>query len=313
MKNQIEDPEIVVTGEGKTYHLGISPSDNLPKNIFLVGDPHRAFLVAKYFDNENFSIIQNREFVTLIGNCQNLPIAVIGTGIGPDHIEIVANELHILNEYDSNQKIWKEGAQPLNIIRLGTSGSFHQNIRAGSLAISVFAIGLDNLGQYYPFQSDDHYIEIIKWQLKKTPLSVINPYVNRATPQIVSALIQGCRNIGLKENYPNGFSLGITASAPGFYAPQGRKIGRLESIAFPKIQHILNHISTHGMEVINMEMESSIMFRIFGELLHYQVGTICAVLANRKTGEIVTPQEYHESIDRCIRAGLNAMKILNEK
>ncbi len=36
------------------------------------------------------------------------------------------------------------------------------------------------------------------------------------------------------------------------------------------------------MEVINMEMESGIMFRIFGELLNYRVGTICAVLANRK-------------------------------
>ncbi len=233
MKNQIDNPEMVLTDEGKVYHLGIGPNDNLPKNIFLVEDPYRAFLVTKCFDNEDFTIIQNREFVTLIGNYQNLPIAVIGTGIGPDNIEIVANELHILNEYDSIQKIWKKDVQPLNIIRLGTSGSFHQDIRAGSLAISVFAIGLDNLGHYYPLQSDNHYIDVIKWQLKRTPLSAINPYVSRATPQIVSALIQGCRKIGLKENYPEGFYLGVTASAPGFYAPQGRKIGRLDSIVFP--------------------------------------------------------------------------------
>jgi len=313
MEKKLENPETALSEDGGVYHLGLRPTDNLPKNIFLVGNPSRTLDVAKYFDKGDFIVRQNREFVTIIGTYQGLPVAVIGTGIGPDNTEITAVELHTLNEYDHQRKIWKEEFQSLNIIRLGTSGSPQSDITIGSLAISLYAIGLDNLGRYYYFHSNDPTIRALTRRLMLTPLFMVNPYISKATPKVVSALVSGCQKIGLLENTTKGFYSGITISAPGFYVPQGRKIGRLSQIAFPDIQNIIAKVNIHGLRVINNEMESSIMFRIFGELLHYQVGTICAVLANRKTGEIVTPQEYHESIDRCIRAGLNAMKILNEK
>lgn len=42
------------------------------------------------------------------------------------------------------------------------------------------------------------------------------------------------------------------------------------------------------------------MFRISGEVLNYNVGTICSILANRSKGEFIDPKEYVTSIDRCI-------------
>jgi len=310
MEKNLESAETAVNEDGGVYHLGLKPTDNLPKNIFLVGDSERTLEVAKYFDAANIEMHQNREFVTMIGNCQGLPMAVIGTGIGPDNIEITAVELHILNEYDHLRKIWKKNVQPLNIIRIGTSGSPQPDISVGSLAVSRYAIGLDNLGDYYPFYSSDPNIRAIN----KTLINALHLgyYVSRATPKVAWALIQGCWAIGLQENTEKGFYCGITSSAPGFYGPQGRKIGRLNRIAMPNLQDLLAGLKVHGLRVINNEMESSIMFRIFGELLNYRVGTICAVLANRCTGQVASPEEYRDSIDRCIGAGIEAMKILNK-
>ncbi|MDA2922884.1 hypothetical protein MYX07_06505, partial [Patescibacteria group bacterium AH-259-L07] len=170
---------------------------------------------------------------------------------------------------------------------------------------------LDNLGHFYPFKSSDSIVKKIRKRLRETDIKKIHPYVSEATPKVVNALIAGAKNIGLEQNKGRGFYTGITSSAPGFYGPQGRKIGRLNNILIPDLQEILESIDINGLRVVNNEMESSIMFRLFGELLGYNVGTICAVLANRNTRETVSPEEYTSSVDRVIQVGLKAMKILN--
>lgn len=65
--DKLLNPEMPVSEDGEVYHLGLGPEDNLPQNIFLVGDPNRVFKVAKYFDSEPV-IRQNREFITAIGS-----------------------------------------------------------------------------------------------------------------------------------------------------------------------------------------------------------------------------------------------------
>lgn len=319
MKKAITSSELPISPDGTLYHIGLKSADNIPKNIFLVGDPKRAYAVAKYFDKGPEFKRKNREFITLAGTYKGIPVAVkeipigvIGVGIGTDNTEEVAVELHAVNEYDHQADIWKEQWTPLNIIRIGTSGSPQKNIPVGSLAISQYAIGLDNTGRFYPFTSLDPVIKKIQKRLNKTDIKKIHPYVSGATPKVVNALIAGAKNIGLEQNKGRGFYTGITSSAPGFYGPQGRKIGRLSNILIPDLQEILEKIDVNGLKVVNNEMESSIMFRLFGELLNYNVGTICAVLANRNKGEVVSPEEYTNSVDRCIRAGLEAMKILNQ-
>lgn len=236
----------------------------------------------------------------------------MGIGVGTDNTEITAVELHTVNEYNHETNEWREQWTPLNIIRLGTSGSPQKDIPVGSLAISQYAIGLDNTGLFYPFQSSDLVVKTIQKQLDSTDIGKIHPYVSKATPTVVNALIKGAQKIGLKQDKNRGFYVGITSSASGFYGPQGRKIGRLSNILIPDLQEILQRININDLKVVNNEMESSIMFRLFGEILEYNVGTICAVLGNRNNREVVPPEEYINSVDRCIRAGLEAMKILNQ-
>lgn len=314
MTKDLRSSELVISSDGTFYHINLKASDNIPKNIFLVGDPERAYDVSKYFDRGIEFESKNREFVTLAGAYKETPVAVMGVGIGTDNTEIAAVELHALNEYDHINDRWKEQRSPLNIIRLGTSGSPQKNIPVGSLAISQYAIGLDNTGLFYPYNSSDSIIEAIQKKLDSIEIfKRIHPYISGATPKAVSALIKGCENIGLQQSKGRGFYCGITSSASGFYGPQGRRIGRLENILIPNLQEILESMDINGLKVINNEMESSVMFRILNELLRYRVGAICAVLANRNSGEVVSPEEYTDFIDRCIKAGLEAMKILNEQ
>ncbi len=305
--------ELIISDDGTLYHLGLKSDDKIPKNIILVGDPARVYQVAEHFDKGITFEQKNREFITVCGTFRNVPVAAIGVGIGTDNTEIAAVELYALHEYNHKTNSWKprdKNYRPLNIVRVGTSGCPQKYIAIGSLAISEYAIGLDNTGIYYPYQSRSKTLRRIKETLSATEISRVYPYVSQATPQVVRALAQGCREIELKKNHKKGFYIGITSSASGFYAPQGRRIGRLKEILIPNLQKNLAEINVHGRQVINNEMESSAMFRILGERLKYRVGTICAILANRNDNEFVDPNEYQSSVNRAIMAGLRAIKIL---
>lgn len=311
-EKRLVSSEMPISEDGRTYHLGLCPEDNLPQNIFLVGDPDRALKVSKYFDFDAEPMIRrNREFITIFGSYQGLPVVVISTGIGPDNMEIVATELYILNEYDNAAKNWKERSRPLNIIRLGTCAALQKNIPVGSLAISRMAIGLDNLGRHYPFYSDSSMVKGVDRAINKL-LKGSDAYVAMSTFGMQYFLTEGCKKIGLQLQTEKGYYCGITISAPGFYGPQDRPIGRLPHGPFVDSKNALADFQCYALKNINMEMESAIMFRILGEILNYRVGTICAVLANRQTEEVFSPEEHDASIDRCIRAGLEAMKLIGE-
>lgn len=290
-------------------------TDGVPPNIFLVGDPDRVEAVVKYFDYGAEFTAENREFKTAAGHYHGIPMAVMSVGIGTDNTEIAAVELHALWEYNHRTRKWHKPVVKPNIIRIGTCGCPQKDIPVGSLAITYpAAIGLDNTGIYYPFQSKNPAIIALQKAIKSSPLIQIPAYASGFTPKVAKALRKACQSIGLEESEGKGFYIGCTSSASGFYGPQGRKVGRLGEISgkilIPDLQDILGSIRVGRLRVVNNEMEASVMGRIFGEILGYNVGAICAVLANRNTGEFVPREEYTDSVDRAIRAALIAMENL---
>jgi uridine phosphorylase len=80
------------------------------------------------------------------------------------------------------------------------------------------------------------------------------------------------------------FIKGITISAPGFYAPQGRRL-RLETFD-NEINNKLAEFSFRGRTICNYEMESSAIYGLSG-LLGHKALTFCAVIGNRVTGEFI--------------------------
>ena len=222
--------EIVAPG-GRAYHLGLAP-DELARNIFLVGDPARAARVAAQFDHVLHEVT-NREYITYTGTYDGMPVSVIGTGIGTDNVEIAFVEAYVLNEFDLSSKTRIDGTPPMTMIRLGTSGGVQPDVRAGTLAIADYAIGLDTTSIYYEQAAPDDRSVVIELEARRllnesvSPDSrfsgFINPYVSRANADVTNALETAADKLDVD------FAKGITVSSPGFYGPSSRLIGGFQN------------------------------------------------------------------------------------
>src|ERR687890_1431513 len=99
---KIAESELIINSRGAIYHLDVRPEE-LATNIITVGDPDRVGEVSKYFD-----IVEvkrgHREFITHTGRIGSKRISVVSTGIGPDNIDIVLNELDALVNIDFDSR-----------------------------------------------------------------------------------------------------------------------------------------------------------------------------------------------------------------
>ena len=301
--------EIVIVNE-RLYHLGIKKTD-LAENIFIVGDPARATRVSKEFDRID-SEISNREYLTYTGIYRNIPVSVIGTGIGTDNVEIALVEAFIAHEFDLKTGERFQNCSPLTIIRLGTSGGVQPDVTPGSLAISSYALGLDSTGIYYDYPIDDEMLNRIETESSEILNSAISdnsrfkgkviPYASKASTEVTDALINQAQELNVE------FATGITVSSPGFYGPSSRHIEGLNN-TLPDIKGSLSKLNLDGLKVHNMEMESSLLFHLCSQL-GYRAGTICTVISGPNDSDSII--DYERAIGKTIKVGLNALLELNE-
>lgn len=255
--------ELILQADGRIYHLGLR-SEEVADVIFTVGDPERVEAVSAHFDSIEFKA-KHREFVTHTGTLRGKRVTVISTGIGPDNIDIVINELHALVCYDTEKKSWKqpEDRRKLKIIRLGTSGSLQPDFLPGDYMVSALAIGLDNLMHFYPPTGEHGLPQAF---IQKVPLpEFIVPYGVRASPALAGVFAQ--------------WPMGITLTAPGFYGPQGRSVGapsKLQNTFWEAVEAF----KYQGFQLTNFEMETSAIYGLC-ELFGHQALSISVLLANR--------------------------------
>ena len=98
MPTPIKASELLINPDGSIFHLHLLPEE-LADNVILVGDPGRVEMVSTYFERIECRKM-NREFCTVTGYYQSHRFSVISTGIGPDNIDIVINELDALANID---------------------------------------------------------------------------------------------------------------------------------------------------------------------------------------------------------------------
>ena len=302
MVEPVRDSELIVVEGGRIYHLGLTP-DQIAKQVLVVGDPARADLVAGHFDSVKHEV-GNREYVTRTGTYNGMPVTVIATGIGTDNNEITLVEAFGLNEFDLEQKTRNEGAEPLTVIRIGTSGGPQEDVELGTLAIAKYGLGLDNTGMFYEFAAPDGTVtriedEAYRILTEATPddrrfKGKLHPYASKLSPEVVEALAKHAVGDSV---------VGITASSSGFYGCQGREIPGLP-ITVPGLQEHLAELDVDGNRVVNFEMETSLLGHLTG-LMGYRGGTICAVIANRPRGTFM--EDYSPAIHRAIETALDAM------
>ena len=100
-------------------------------------------------------------------------------------------------------------------------------------------------------------------------------------------------------------ALGLTASAPGFNAPQGRDVSRV-SPSVPDLDQILADYDPglNGQRVENMEMEASFLIHFMGGLGHW-AGAICPAIANRRQDTFDI--HYQDAIRNAVNVALLAL------
>lgn len=265
----IRASELILNSDGTLFHLHILPQ-HVADNVIIVGDPARCDLIASYFDKVILRAA-NREFVTIFGICDGKPLTVISSGIGCDNIDILMTELDAAVNVDLATRTIKPNLKSLNIFRLGTSGGIANDISIGHYVMAEYSIGLDGLAHFYANSKmvrelafEDDFFEKTNWA------------PDMAKPYIVK------NDSGLVELFSSFAKRGVTISAGGFYAPQGRVV-RLGLWCDNYLSNIENY-NYNGLKVTNFEMESSAI-AFLGGLLGHRCLTICAIIAQRKKGE----------------------------
>lgn len=264
--NQIAASELIINSRGAAYHVNCRPEE-IANTIITVGDPDRVGEVSKYFDSIEYKN-QHREFVTHTGYIGKKRISVTSTGIGPDNIDIVLNELDALVNIDFETRTIKPILTKLNVIRIGTSGSLQAEIPVDSFVASTHAFGIDNLMNFYKHTNNDEESELLRAFISHTKIDgITNPYVFAASMALLKEFVEGMHH-------------GITVTCPGFYAPQGR-ILRL-GLAKPMLIDELTTFRFGNHRISNFEMETAAIYGL-GSLLGHNCLSLSAIVANRIT------------------------------
>ena len=274
--------ELILNPDGSVYHLGLKGED-IPNLIFTVGDPDRVGSVTQHFDSIAWTK-ERREFTIVRGTLKGKEVLVLSTGMGTDNIDIVLNELDAAVNIDPITRMNRANLRKLTIIRIGTSGAIDPNIPLGTHLLSAGALAFDGLLPFYqhPFKT------------VTVPGAPFNPFY-----------IPAPCNMSSTEAIPE-LMLGITATLPGFYAPQGRSI-RTTSV-FKETMDALHHQSYDGHTLTNFEMETAGIYAL-AALLGHEAYSFSALLANRAAGTF--HDEPARAVESLIRKVLDWAVVLD--
>ncbi|BCY29102.1 nucleoside phosphorylase [Flavobacterium okayamense] len=285
----IKDSELILNPDGSVYHINLKP-ENIANDIIFVGDQHRVEKITQHFESIEFTT-QKREFKTQTGIYKGKRMTVLSTGIGPDNIDIVMNELDALVNVDLKTRTIKPELTSLNIVRIGTSGSLQADIPVDSFVMSQYGLGLDNMLRSYLIDEvsekdmEDAFISQTNWDLRK------------GRPYVIS-----CSKSLEKRIESDKVFKGFTGTAGGFYGPQGRVV-RL-GIQDPELNNKMDSFNYNGTRMTNLEMETGAIYGL-GKLLGHECLSMNAIIANRATGNFSA--DPYKVVDDLIEYTLNKL------
>jgi uridine phosphorylase len=261
---KIAETDLILNDDGSVYHLNLLPK-HISDTIIAVGDPNRVYRVSQHFDEIEFEM-NKREFITHAGTYKGKRLTVISTGIGTDNVEIFLTELDALVNIDLKTREPKSRKKKLKIIRIGTSGALQEDIPVGAHLVSDYAIGFDNIMNFYELRQDQFEKEIAE-DIRRHVNLPFTPYVVRGSEL-------------LKKQVGSEMISGNTVTTPGFYAPQGRELRITPK--YPRLLDDLNyyHNKTSDFWLTNFEMETAGYYAM-GRLLGHEVLSVNAIIANR--------------------------------
>ncbi len=162
-------------------------------------------------------------------------------------------------------------------IRVGSCGGLQPEMNLGDLVVTTGAVRLESTTSYF----------------------VHDGYPAVADYEAVVALLEASARLGHRTH------VGLTATAPGFYGAQGRPIPQLP-IRYPDLAEDMAR-----QRVLNFEMEASALL-VLASLARCRAGVVCAVYAQRSTGDFVTGAAKDAAEAACVETGLESLLILAE-
>ncbi len=269
---------MILRPDGAIYHLALHP-EQIADDIILVGDPGRVAVVSAFFDRIELKQ-QNREIHTHTGYIGSKRITVMSTGMGTDNQDIVINELDALVNIDLKARQQKDTHHSLRLYRLGTSGALQADLPVDSMLASTHGIGLDGMLWFY--EQATQVVDTGLTQALKThmqwPAILPQPYVVAGSADLLNTVAKD-------------FTKGITATAPGFYGPQGRVLRM--PLAYPNFNEQMRGFKHDNHRITNFEMETSALYGM-SAILGHQALTVCAIIANRYTKSYST--DYKKTV-----------------
>ena len=264
----MQSSELILHRNGSIYHLALRPEQVAPL-IITVGDPERVPKVSRCFDRIEFQV-SKREFVTHTGWIGPTRLSVISTGIGTDNIDIVLNELDALFNIDLAERQVKAALTSLTIVRIGTTGGLQAEVPVDSWVASSGAFGMDGLLHFYdaPAMQQHPAVGALRQHCAGQWHFPLSPYFAEGDG-------------GLLGVFGEKFQQGFTATNPGFYGPQGRRLRA--AVAQPAYLDILQGFEFQGSKILNLEMETSAIYGL-SNLLGHRAVSLSVVLANRAAG-----------------------------
>ncbi len=285
---KLSEADLIINPDGSIYHLNLLPED-IADTVITVGDLDRVGEISKHFDSIELKK-GKREFITHTGYLGGKRITVLSTGIGTDNIDIVFNELDALVNVDFNTREIKKDLKSLTIIRIGTSGAIQSDIQMGTILASTYGLGFDALMNYYMHQvsGDEHsLLDGIKSHFSH--IKGIHPYLTAADQNLLQTIGKDMEQ-------------GITVTAPGFYAPQGRQV-RAKNAVLDFIGQ-LNRFSQGKHRITNLEMETAGIYALAKTLGHKAL-SVNAILASRVKFEFSS--EPNKIIEKAIKMVLERL------
>ena len=290
MGRYIAPSELPLNEDGSVFHLHLKKGQ-LADKVILVGDPARVNMVASFFDKGSIECdVQSREFHTITGKYNGQRVSCVSHGIGTDNIDIVLTELDALVNINFETREVCDTLKSLTIVRVGTSGGMQDFCPIGSYVVSKRSIGFDGVLNYYSGENvcdldfEDKFCKHVGYSARYA-----RPYVISADEKLVEQI---------------GYDMikGVTISAPGFSAPQGRWV-RLQP-QDPELNAKIRTFDYNGEKITNYEMESSAVAGL-SRLLGHRAMTVCCIIAGRTSGDMNT--EYHGTMEKLVETVLKRL------
>ena len=167
------------------------------------------------------------------------------------------------------EELARVGAE--TFLRVGSCGAIQEDVDVGDLVITTGAVRQEGTSAEY----------------------VREEYPAVAHDEVVTALVTAAERLGHR------YHLGVTCSTDSFYAGQSR-LG-IDGYRAPNAAAKLEELRAAG--VINFEMEASAILTL-ASLYGLRSGAVCAVYANRVTGEFRTEGEQRAAETASLAAAL---------